>query len=141
MRSRPSLPWLALLLSSVLLAAPAGPRHAPALVRSALAADAPTRILGFRATDVEAERAREAQVAAAIRPDTLRRHLRILTEQPHVAGTPNDLKTAEYVRDQWCRPAPLGLESICGVRPCSLMQTTSVSSNRPRCSRSRINAE
>ncbi len=66
----------------------------------ARAADAPARITGFRASEVEAERAREARVAAAIRPDTLRRHLRILTEEPHVAGTPADLKTAEYVRDR-----------------------------------------
>ena len=69
-------------------------------VPSARAADPPARILGFRARDVEAERAREAQVAAAVRPDSLRRHLRLLTEEPHVAGTPADLKTAEYVRDR-----------------------------------------
>lgn len=72
----------------------------PLAPRVARAADAPARITGFRAVDAEAERAREAQVAATIRPDTLRRHLRLLTEEPHVAGTPADLKTAEYVRDR-----------------------------------------
>jgi N-acetylated-alpha-linked acidic dipeptidase len=54
-------------------------------------------ITGFRAADADAERAREAQVARAIRPDTLRRNLRVLTESPHVAGTPADRATAEYV--------------------------------------------
>ena len=89
----------ALLLIGLLAVAPQvvqGPLDVPL----AAAADEPARITGFRATEVEAERAREAQVAAGIRPDTLRRHLRILTESPHVAGTPADLKTAEYVRDR-----------------------------------------
>ena len=44
-------------------------------------------------------------------------------------------------RDQWCRPPPRGRESICGVRPCSLMHRTSVSSSRPRCSRSLMRPE
>ncbi|OGF16619.1 MAG: hypothetical protein A2W00_02175 [Candidatus Eisenbacteria bacterium RBG_16_71_46] len=65
----------------------AGPGPAPALP-------------GFRAADADSERAREALVAAALRPDTLRQHLRILTERPHVAGTPEDRATAEYVRDR-----------------------------------------
>jgi N-acetylated-alpha-linked acidic dipeptidase len=66
----------------------------------ALAADAPPSILGFRAADVAAERAREAMAIATLRPDSLRKNLRILTEEPHVAGTPADLKTAEFVRDR-----------------------------------------
>jgi N-acetylated-alpha-linked acidic dipeptidase len=60
----------------------------------------PAAISGFRVTEAAAERAREAAIAAAIRPDTLRRHLRILTEVPHVAGTPADRATAEYVRNR-----------------------------------------
>ena len=62
-------------------------------------ADAP-RISGFRVGDVAAELQREATVAAGIRPDSLRRHLRILTAAPHVAGTPADRATAEYVRQR-----------------------------------------
>ncbi|MBI1799300.1 MAG: M28 family metallopeptidase [Candidatus Eisenbacteria bacterium] len=64
--------------------------------RPAHAASLPP-IAGFRAADADAERSREAQVAATIRPDTLRRNLRVLTETPHVAGTPADRATAEYV--------------------------------------------
>ena len=55
---------------------------------------------GFRPADADAERARESQVEHMIRPDSLRRHLRVLTEQPHVAGTPADRATAEYVLDR-----------------------------------------
>ncbi len=71
----------------------------PAPAPGADAASEPT-ISGFRAADAAAERAREASIVAAIRPDTLRRHLRILTEVPHVAGTPADRATAEYVRNR-----------------------------------------
>ena len=60
----------------------------------------PDSLSGFRATDVAAERAHEATAAAMIRPDTLRRHLRILTSEPHVAGTAADRATAEYVRQR-----------------------------------------
>jgi N-acetylated-alpha-linked acidic dipeptidase len=62
-------------------------------------ASAPERapITGFRPADSEAERARESDLECMIRPDTLRRHLRVLTEEPHVAGTPADRATAEYV--------------------------------------------
>jgi N-acetylated-alpha-linked acidic dipeptidase len=93
----------ALLTSMLLAAASVPPLHAPVSVsaaHAATAADTPVRITGFRASEVEAERAREARVAATIRPDTLRRHLRLLTEEPHVAGTPADLRTAEYVRQR-----------------------------------------
>ncbi len=41
-------------------------------------------------------------------PDSARRHLRILTEEPHVAGTPADYATALYVRD---RMRAYGLEA------------------------------
>jgi N-acetylated-alpha-linked acidic dipeptidase len=61
------------------------------------AAGPPAALPGFRPADAEPERAREAQVARTFRPDTLRRNLRVLTEAPHVAGTPADRATAEYV--------------------------------------------
>jgi N-acetylated-alpha-linked acidic dipeptidase len=78
----------------------AGLALAPSTAPTADIATAPATLTGFRAADAAAERAREATIAAAIRPDTLRRHLRILTEVPHVAGTPADRATAEYVRDR-----------------------------------------
>ncbi|HEY2954016.1 MAG TPA: M28 family metallopeptidase [Candidatus Eisenbacteria bacterium] len=77
-------------LLAALIVAPA-----PCASAAATGADA---ISGFRAADAATERAREATLAASIRPDTLRRHLRVLSEVPHVAGTPADLATAEYVR-------------------------------------------
>lgn len=40
------------------------------------------------------------QAQSAVTPGSLRSMLRTLTEEPHVAGTPADLKTAEYVRDK-----------------------------------------
>lgn len=60
----------------------------------------PTGLTGFDAAGADAQLAREAAMSALLRPDTLRRHLRILTEEPHVAGTPADRATAEYVRQR-----------------------------------------
>lgn len=61
---------------------------------------APVGITGFAPDSLAAQLAREARAARVIRPDSLRRHLRILTEEPHVAGTPADRATAEYVRQR-----------------------------------------
>ncbi|XP_048242021.1 N-acetylated-alpha-linked acidic dipeptidase 2-like [Haliotis rufescens] len=36
-----------------------------------------------------------------IDPANIDRHLRKLTERPHLAGMPGNFRTAEYVRDQW----------------------------------------
>jgi N-acetylated-alpha-linked acidic dipeptidase len=65
----------------------------------ALAADPPTP-LGFapraRAGELEAE----ARALAVPTPEKARSWLRTLTEEPHVAGTEADRKTAEFVRDK-----------------------------------------
>ncbi len=61
---------------------------------------APDGLTGFAPSAIDAELARESRVADTIRPDSLRRHLRLLTEEPHVAGTPADRATAEYVRQR-----------------------------------------
>ena len=61
---------------------------------------APAGISGFSPDSVLAQLAREARAARVIRPDSLRRHLRLLTEEPHVAGTPADKATAEYMRQR-----------------------------------------
>ncbi len=82
------------------------PRRLPAiaiavgLVFPSLTHGAEAPMSGFRPADVAAQRAREAQVAATLRVDSLRRDLRVLTEEPHVAGTPADRATAEFVRDR-----------------------------------------
>ncbi|MBI5168627.1 MAG: M28 family metallopeptidase [Candidatus Eisenbacteria bacterium] len=60
----------------------------------------PVGMTGFSHDSLDAQLARERRAALVIRPDTLRRHLRILTEDAHVAGTPGDRATAEYVRDR-----------------------------------------
>src|SRR6478672_9474066 len=59
----------------------------------------PQAITGFR--DVQAERQREKTFLAV--PDAQRagEHLRILTSAPHMAATPEDHKTAEYVAEQF----------------------------------------
>lgn len=60
----------------------------------------PTGMTGFAPDSFDAQLARERRMALAIRPDTLRRHLRLLTEEAHVAGTPGDRATAEYVQNR-----------------------------------------
>jgi N-acetylated-alpha-linked acidic dipeptidase len=70
------------------------------LVGGANGAGSPHAMTGFRAADADAQRAREDRAVATIQVDSLRRHLRILTSIPHVAGTPADRATAEYVRDR-----------------------------------------
>src|SRR5437588_2339802 len=52
-------------------------------------------IFGFR--NYEAERQWEQRFLAVPNPALAEQHLRILTIAPHVAGTPEDKKTADYV--------------------------------------------
>ena len=94
-----------LVLAGLSFLAARSPAQAPAttagIATSGPAGSQPPKgITGFNAAGAAAELAREASMAALIRPDTLRRHLRILTEEPHVAGTPADRATAEYVRQR-----------------------------------------
>src|SRR5215204_2612729 len=55
---------------------------------------------GFSAGRVAAERRWEEQFRAVPDPKSAREHLRILTREPHIAGTKEDYDTAIYVRDQ-----------------------------------------
>lgn len=52
-------------------------------------------ITGFR--DAAAERKLEEKFLAVPEPRLAQEHLRILTAEPHIAGSPEDRKTAEYV--------------------------------------------
>lgn len=52
-------------------------------------------IFGFR--DPSAERAREREFLAVPDPQQAKRHLQELTRAPHIAGSPEDKATAEYV--------------------------------------------
>ncbi|MBD0371266.1 MAG: M28 family metallopeptidase [Pyrinomonadaceae bacterium] len=55
---------------------------------------------GFGPRDAADEVRWETQFRAVPQPASAREHLRRLTLEPHVAGTPEDYKTALYVRDQ-----------------------------------------
>ena len=55
---------------------------------------------GFTADGSTAERQLEKRFRAVPAPASAREHLRTLTREPHVAGTPEDYRTAVYVRDQ-----------------------------------------
>jgi N-acetylated-alpha-linked acidic dipeptidase len=62
--------------------------------------DAAPSIDGFALNETAGERRLEEQFRAVPKPASAREHLRILTAEPHVAGSPEDYKTAIYVRDQ-----------------------------------------
>src|SRR5689334_24540810 len=81
---------------------------APPAVAAPAGLQPPKGLTGFRAADVDAELAREAKVTATLRPDSLRKHSRILTAEAHVAGTPADHANPEYVRQRF---AAYGLDA------------------------------
>ncbi|MGB8770051.1 MAG: M28 family metallopeptidase, partial [Candidatus Korobacteraceae bacterium] len=60
---------------------------------------APTKILGFR--DPGPELKAEKAFLAVPDPQLAKEHLQFLTAAPHVAGSPEDLKTAEYVLEKY----------------------------------------
>jgi N-acetylated-alpha-linked acidic dipeptidase len=66
-------------------------------------------IFGFR--DAAAERAVESRFLAVPDPKLAEEHLRILTQAPHVAGSPEDKATAEYVAKKF-REAGLDTEVV-----------------------------
>lgn len=55
---------------------------------------------GFSPAQIEGRLGWERVLLETPQPDSAWRHLRILTEEPHVAGTPADRATAVYVRDR-----------------------------------------
>jgi len=55
---------------------------------------------GFSAARAAGQRRWEEQFRAIPDPKLAREHLRILTREPHIAGTKEDYDTAVYVRDQ-----------------------------------------
>lgn len=60
----------------------------------------PDRLIGFAPASKAAEARAEAAALATPSPENARKWLRTLTEEPHVAGTPADRETAEFVRDK-----------------------------------------
>ena len=55
---------------------------------------------GFNAESSQAQRRWEERFRAVPTPNSAREHLKILTREPHIAGTKADYDTAVYVRDQ-----------------------------------------
>jgi N-acetylated-alpha-linked acidic dipeptidase len=72
----------------------------PAHSQNRPATDATTTLDGFAPDEAAAERRWEEQFRAVPVAASAREHLRRLTSEPHVAGTPEDYQTAIYVRDQ-----------------------------------------
>jgi N-acetylated-alpha-linked acidic dipeptidase len=72
-------------------------------------AKAETSIFGFR--DSKPELTLEAQFLAVPDPKRAEQHLRTLTQAPHVAGSPEDKATAEYVAQKF-REAGLETEIV-----------------------------
>src|SRR5271169_2692798 len=66
-------------------------------------------IFGFR--DSAAENAAEARFIAVPDPSLAKEHLRTLTQAPHMAGTPEDKATADYVAEKF-RAAGLDTEIV-----------------------------
>jgi len=73
------------------------------------ASSATPTIFGFR--NSEAEIAQESRFLAVPDPKLAEQHLRILTQAPHVAGTPEDKATADYVAQKF-REAGLEAEIV-----------------------------
>lgn len=70
------------------------------LLLSSPVAVAQSALDGFAAERAVVQRRREEQFRAVPTPNSAREHLRILTREPHIAGTKADYDTAIYVRDQ-----------------------------------------
>jgi N-acetylated-alpha-linked acidic dipeptidase len=64
------------------------------------AAQAAAAIRGFSAARAAAQKELEARLQRLPEPASAERHLRYLTAEPHMAGTPGSRRVAEYVRDQ-----------------------------------------
>ena len=56
---------------------------------------------GFTAGNAAAERDRERRFQSVPAPDKLREYMRVITDEPHHAGSPGSRKVAEYVLDKF----------------------------------------
>ena len=101
MRFFSSVLFSAVFLLSFLISSAAGnvPESSPAI----------QSIFGFR--DASAENATEARFLAVPDPKLAEEHLRTLTKAPHMAGTPEDKATADYVAQKF-RDAGLDTEIV-----------------------------
>ncbi|MBI4478271.1 MAG: hypothetical protein HY654_13940, partial [Acidobacteria bacterium] len=56
---------------------------------------------GFPRQQVAAQQQLEERFRAIPRPENLREYMRVITEEPHAAGTPGSRKVAEYILAQF----------------------------------------
>lgn len=61
----------------------------------------PARLRGFTAVATEAERKLERQFRASPSPDRLREYMRVITAEPHHAGSPGGRRVAEYILEKF----------------------------------------
>jgi len=85
----------------------------PAAMAADQSKDEATRIPGFTASTSDQERMLEERLVDLLDPASTARHFRLLTEEPHPAGTAENLKLAHYVRDQF---VAYGLEEVRLIR-------------------------
>ncbi len=95
-RSRDFWDSLATFLAVFLLGAGRLPAADP---QGSGASGAPS-IIGFSPRSLDKQRAAEAHAVTIPTPENAHKWLRVLTAEPHVAGTPADHKTAVFVRDK-----------------------------------------
>jgi len=101
------LSFLALLTSSVLLSSPFGAQVGAQ--QPANSPNTPSTIFGFR--DSASELVIEKRFLAVPDPKLAEEHLRVLTQAPHIAGSPEDKATADYVAAKF-REAGLDTEIV-----------------------------
>ncbi|HEV3305021.1 MAG TPA: M28 family metallopeptidase [Candidatus Sulfotelmatobacter sp.] len=101
MRSFSSLLFFSVVLLSLFSISASGPAPVPPA--------SPQPIFGFR--DSAAESATEARFLPVPDPQLAEEHLRTLTQAPHMAGTPEDKATADYVAQKF-RAAGLDTEIV-----------------------------
>jgi N-acetylated-alpha-linked acidic dipeptidase len=75
------------------------PRQAGAASALNAPADAANAIAGFR--DASVENALEKRFLAVPDPKWAEQHLKVLTQAPHIAGSPEDKATADYVAEKF----------------------------------------
>ncbi|MCU1302180.1 MAG: Glutamate carboxypeptidase [Candidatus Sulfotelmatobacter sp.] len=96
------------LLSSAVLLSHLSPNAISHATESS-SSTAPQAIFGFR--DAATENAAEARFLSVPDPKLAEEHLRTLTQAPHMAGTPEDKATADYVAQKF-RAAGLDTEIV-----------------------------
>jgi N-acetylated-alpha-linked acidic dipeptidase len=67
----------------------------------AAATSSNARPTGFSAETWDWEQEFEVKLKAAVAGDSCRDHLRFLTDQPHVAGTPGNFRVSQYIFDRF----------------------------------------